>query len=178
MKRSDIKQMPQYFDRYINQVDDIELDVAFQQNLTTIAKFDIPLIESIAERSYAPGKWTVKDMFQHIIDTERVFAYRALRFARKDGITPQGYDQDLFASNANAGRRSLMAIAEEMKCVHQASQMLFRSFDASALNATGICWTEETSVLAAGFIIAGHFIHHMKVMNEKYIPLAAAAAVS
>lgn len=163
--------MPQYFDRYITQVDDIELDDAFQNNLNTIASLDIASLEKIADRSYAPGKWIVKDVFQHMIDTERVFAYRTLRFSRKDGVTPQGYDQDIFAANANAKQRQLKDIIEEMKLVHQTTCMLFRSFNNDILQTTGMCWTQETSVLAMGFIITGHFIHHMKGIKENYLPL-------
>ena len=171
MKRSDIKMMPEYFDRYIRQVDDIELDKAFQNNLNTMAGLDIASLETLKDKVYADGKWTIKDIFQHIIDTERVFAYRTLRFARRDGITPQGYDQDIFAANANAQHRLLKDIIEEMKLVHQSSCLLFRSFDKDTLQATGICWKVEMSVLALGFTITGHFIHHLKVIQEKYLPL-------
>lgn len=171
MKRSDIKNLPMYFDKYINQVDDIELDEAFQNNLNTIVAFDMAALEQIADRSYAPGKWTVKDVFQHMIDTERVFAYRTLRFARKDGVTPQGYDQDIFAANANAQQRQLKDIIEEMKLLHQSTRLLFRSFNKEILQTTGMCWTQETTVLAMGFIITGHFIHHIKGITENYLPL-------
>ena len=176
MKRSDIKNMPAYFDKYINQVDDIELDTAFQNNLNTMSGLDMKSLESLKDKVYAPGKWTIKDIFQHMIDTERVFAYRTLRFARRDGITPQGYDQDVFAANANTQQRSLKDLIEEMKLVHQSSCLLFRSFDKATLQATGICWNQETSVLAMGFIITGHFIHHRKIITEKYLPLQYATA--
>jgi hypothetical protein len=171
MKRSDIKKMPQYFDKYINQVDDIELDAAFQNNLNTIGGLDIPALESLKDKTYAAGKWTIKDIFRHIIDTERVFAYRTLRFARRDGIIPQGYDQDVFAANANAQQSPLKDIIEEMKLIHQSSSLLFRSFDKETLQVTGICWNQETSVLTMGFILTGHFIHHWKIIKEKYLPL-------
>ena len=172
MKRSDIKQMPEYFSKYILQVEDIELDAAFQKNLNAAAGLDIVALESLKDRTYEEGKWTVRDIFQHIIDTERVMAYRALRYARKDGVVPQSYDQDLFAANARAGQRPLKDIIEEMKLVHQSSCLLFRSFDKETLQATGICWKVEMSVLAMGFLITGHFIHHMNAIKEKYLPLA------
>ena len=171
MKRSDIKKMPEYFDRYINQVDDIELETAFQNNLNTMAGLDMKSLESLKDKVYEPGKWTIKDIFQHMVDTERVMAYRTLRYARRDGVVPQGYDQDIFAANANATRRQLKDIVEELKLVHQSSYLLFRSCDKETLQATGICWKEEMSVLAMGFLITGHFIHHMKVIQEKYLPL-------
>ena len=173
MKRSDIKSMPEYFDRYINLVDDIELDTAFQNNLNTMAALDIPTLEKIGDKSYAEGKWTLKDVFQHMIDTERIFSYRTLRFARQDGVIPQGYDQNLFAANAKANKRTVKDLIEELKLVHQSSFMLFRSFDKETMMVTGTSWKVEMSVLAMGYLITGHIIHHMKVINEKYIPLGA-----
>ena len=174
MKRSDIKTMPEYFDRYINQVDDIELDAAFQKNLNTMAGLDLKELEKLGDKVYEEGKWTVKDILQHCIDTERVFGYRALRFARRDGVTPQGYDQDVFAANTNVKSRQLKDIIEELKIVHQSSCLMFRSFDKETLMAKGTCWKVQMTVLEVGFVIAGHFIHHMNVIREKYLPLKLA----
>jgi hypothetical protein len=105
MKRSDIKLMPEYFSKYILYVEDIELDDAFQNNINTIAGLDVDRLILLGDNVYAPGKWTVKDIFQHLVDTERVMGYRTLRFARRDGVVPQGYDQELFVANADAGHR-------------------------------------------------------------------------
>ena len=171
MKRSDIKQMPEYFDKYIKQVEDIELDEAFQININKLTGLDIGSLESLGDKSYAPGKWTIKDILQHIIDTERVMGYRTLRYARRDGVIPQGYDQDVFADNANVQHRSLKDILEEAKQLHQSSRLMFRSFDDETMHVTGINWNKEMSVLAMGFLITGHFIHHMKIIEEKYLPL-------
>src|ERR1044071_457907 len=102
MKKSDIKNMPDYFEKYINHVDDIELDDAFEKNLSALAALDLNSLQLVGSRAYNPDKWTIKDIFQHVIDTERVMAYRTLRYARRDGVVPQGYDQDLFAMNAGA----------------------------------------------------------------------------
>jgi len=171
MKKSDIKIMPDYFEKYINQVDDIELDDAFQDNIDQLTTIDIANLQLLGEKTYAPGKWTIRDIFQHIIDTERVMAYRALRYARRDGVVPQGYDENLFAANANAQHRPLADILEELKQLHQSSRLMFRSFDAETLHATGINWKREMSVLAMGFLLTGHLIHHLKIIQEKYLPL-------
>jgi len=171
MKKSDIKLMPEYFEKYISQVEDIELDEAFQNNINTMAALDTASLKSLENKVYAPGKWTIKDIFQHIIDTERVMTYRTLRYARRDGVIPQGYDQDLFAANANAGHRALGDILDELNQLHQSTRLMFRSFDNETLLTTGINWNKEMSVLAMGFLITGHFIHHMKTIREKYLPL-------
>ena len=177
MRRSDIKLMPEYFSKYISQVDDIELDEAFQNNLNTLAGLDISRLESLEDNTYAPGKWTIRDIFQHMIDTERVMGYRTLRFARRDGVIPQGYDQDLFAANADSGHRVLGEIIDEFKVLHQATRLMFRSFSNETLQLTGINWNKEMSVLSMGFLITGHFIHHMKAIKEKYLPLLSPTAV-
>jgi hypothetical protein len=176
MKRSDIKLMPEYFSKYICLVDDIELDDAFQNNINTLASLEITMLESLEDNVYASGKWTVRDIFQHVIDTERVMSYRTLRFARRDGVIPAGYDQDLFAANANSGHRTLGEILEEFKVLHQATRLMFRSFGNETLQVTGINWNKEMSVLSMGFLITGHFIHHMKTIKEKYLPLLSPIA--
>jgi hypothetical protein len=106
-----------------------------------------------------------------MVDTERVMSYRSLRFARRDGVVPQGYDQDLFVANGDAGHRALGQIVEEFKSLHQATRLMFRSFSDTTLQATGINWNKEMSVLSMGFLITGHVIHHMKTIEEKYLPL-------
>ena len=171
MKRSDIKQMPEYFEKYIRQIEDIELDDAFQNNIDKLSALDLALLESLGSKAYAPGKWSVKDIFQHIIDTERVMTYRTLRYARRDGVVPQGYDENLFTVNANAQQRQLKDLIEETKQLHQASRLMFRSFDDETLQATGINWNKEMSVLAMGFLITGHLVHHLAAIGEKYLPL-------
>ena len=176
MKRSDIKQMPEYFSKYIWLVDDIDLDDAFQNNITTLEGLEITRLESLVDNVYTPGKWTVRDIFQHMIDTERVMSYRTLRFARRDGVVPEGYDQDLFAANAHSGQRALREILDEFKLLHQSTRLMFRSFSNETLQVTGINWNKEMSVLSMGFLITGHFIHHMKSIEEKYLPLLSQAA--
>ena len=163
--------MPEYFEKYINLVDDIELDDAFQKNIDELATIDIANLKLVGNKTYAPGKWTISDIFQHIIDTERVMGYRTLRYARRDGVIPQEYDEKLFAANANAQHRTLENILEELKQLHQSTRLMFRSFEDEALHATGINWNKEMSVLAMGFLIAGHLIHHLKIFQEKYLPL-------
>ena len=171
MKRSDIRNMPDYFEKYINQVEDIELDDAFEKNINELSTLDLNSLELLGNKAYASDKWTIKDIFQHIIDTERVMGYRTLRYARRDGVVPQGYDQDLFAINADAKHRTLKDLVEELKQLHASTRLMFRSFDRKILETTGINWNREMSVLAMGFLITGHVVHHLKIIKEKYLPL-------
>jgi hypothetical protein len=172
MKKTSIKPLPDYFDRYINLTSDNDLGYVLQESLEVLNQLDLKKLEKIGGKVYAPGKWTVKDILQHIIDTERVFCYRSLRFARKDRTPNPGYDENSFALHAQAEKRSLEEIMNELKLLRQGTIFLFKSFNDEMLLEKGMCWKYEMSVLAMGFTIAGHQIHHLNVMKEKYYPLA------
>jgi hypothetical protein len=107
MKKSDIKKMPEYFDRYINKTDDVTYIQALEISLSELEYLPVAKWEALGDRTYTEGKWTVKDILQHLIDTERVFSYRMTAFAREDGQNMLGYDEELYARNAGAGRRSI-----------------------------------------------------------------------
>lgn len=110
MKKSNITKMPGYYDRYINLVDDIEILDAFDQSIQQIDQINIDQLLQLGDNVYAPEKWTIKQIIQHIIDTERVFTERTTRFARQDGVTPQGFDENLFADNAKVSHRTLESL--------------------------------------------------------------------
>jgi hypothetical protein len=169
MKKSDINQAPNYFDTYVNKIDNIELMDALKQSITELDVLDFTALEKLADYAYAEGKWTIKDVFQHVIDTERIMAYRALRFARNDDTQLPGFDENLFAKNANTKKRSLRSLILELKTVHKSSMAMFKSFDKKALKRSGIMFNSEVSVLAIGFIVAGHQKHHLQVIKERYM---------
>lgn len=171
MKISDIQYPPTYFDTYIKQVGDLDLSEAFVKSLHAIDALDLEKLHAIGDQVYAPGKWTLKDVFQHVIDTERVFAYRALRFARNDKTALPGFDENLFAENAGANRRSLESVLGELRCVRDSSIRLFESFDETALRRTGTMYQSELPVLAVGFTLIGHQNHHFRILEERYFPL-------
>lgn len=172
MKRSDINPMPEYFGRYINQVDDVELSQAFDESLQQIENLDLKLLVKIGDKTYEAGKWSVKTIIQHLTDWERILSYRALIFARQAGITPQGIDEQILANNSNAGSRDIANVVEELKLARMASKSMFESFDEQILLTKGIVWKDEMSVLAMGFNIIGHQVHHFKIIENKYFPLA------
>ena len=171
MKRSDIKTTPQYFEKYINQVDDLELSQAFDESVKQLDRLDRTLLARLDGKRYAPGKWTAKETLQHIIDWERILSFRTLLFARKEGSIPQGVDGDLLAANMNADRRTIDGLIDELKITRLSTKALFESFDDETLGATGINWKYEISVLAMGFTIIGHQIHHLNILEERYYPL-------
>lgn len=174
MKKSDITHMPAHFDRYIDLVEDTELDEALEASSRELDEINIRELQAVGSSVYAPDKWTVDDIFQHLIDSERVFDYRALRFARNDRMPLQPFDQDLFATQAAANRRSLDELLEELKNLRKSTIQLFSSFDDSMLRKKGVSGDIEISVLALGFTIVGHQKHHLQTVRDKYIPLGRA----
>ncbi|HKQ75625.1 MAG TPA: DinB family protein [Blastocatellia bacterium] len=171
MKRSDIIIMPEYFEKYINQVDDLELPQAFDESIKQLGRLDKNLLAKLDGKRYAPDKWTAKETFQHLIDWERILSFRTLLFARKDGSIPQSVDGDLLAANMNADQRALDSLIDELKITRLSTKALFESFDEDTLKITGTNWKYEISVLAMGFTIIGHQIHHLNILEEKYYPL-------
>lgn len=171
MKRSTIDPMPDHFGKYIMLVDDIDLKEALDKSLEQLDHINLKPLEEIGDKVYAPEKWTIAGIFQHMIDSERVFAYRALRFARNDATPLQGFDQDLYAANIKASSCSLSNLWNEFKLVRQSNIMLFDGFDDAVLQRRGIASGIDLSVLALGFTLIGHQIHHLQIIDEKYLPL-------
>ena len=169
MKSSQIGVLPNFFDRYIKLVEDVDVIDALKKYGANY--LDQEKLSRLGNAVYAEGKWTVKDILQHIIDSERVFSYRALRFARNDNTALPGYDENFFAANAEASKRSVDDLLEEMTDVRNSTFKLFQSFNDDMLQKNGICFNQEISVLAIGFTITGHIIHHSNVIKERYYPL-------
>lgn len=169
MKRTDITIMPEYYDRYINLVEDIDILDALKKYGANI--FDKDKLKQLGEKVYEPGKWTAKEMIQHIIDGERIFSYRALRFARKDKTPLPGFNENDFTPASEANRRGIDDLLSEYDTVRQSTIQLFRSFTDEMQQRTGIASNKEVSVLAVGFISAGHGLHHVNVLKERYYKL-------
>ena len=119
--------------------------------------------------SYAAGKWTLKELIQHIIDTERVFCYRALSFARNDQTPLPGFDQDIFVDNDTANERDYYDLLDEMKVLRKSSIQLFKSFSKEAFLRTGVASNNKMSVRALGYLFSGHQIHHINIVKERYL---------
>ena len=118
---------------------------------------------------YAVGKWTIKDILQHLIDSERIFAYRALRFARKDATPLPGFTEDDFANEAGGSQRSIRDLLTELAIVRESTLALFRTFSDEVLKRRGEASGTEMSVRALGFVIIGHQNHHQRIFEERYL---------
>ena len=139
----------------------------FAQNVATVNGKAIPAAK--ADYAYAPGKWTIKQVFQHISDTERIFAYRALRFARRDPQQPLPFEENDYADNADVSNRSLEDILQELETVRKSSVSLFKSFSQETLLLNGTTSLGNATVLSLGFFVCGHATHHMNVVKDRYL---------
>lgn len=171
MKKSAINPMPPFFDRYINLVDDIDIFEGFRKYAPREIFSDTQKLEQLGDRIYAPGKWTIKDILQHVIDNERIMAYRALRFSRNDRTNLPGYDEAVLAANTIASRRTIPDLLEEFEQLRVSTISLFANMDNEMIFRLGVANQTEISPLALGFVILGHPLHHMNVIRERYYPL-------
>lgn len=169
MKKSDIQIDPGYYTRYISLVPDTDLITALEQSLQALQALDLAQLESLADYAYAPGKWTLKNVLQHITDTERVFTYRALMFARKDPQTAPSMDQDIYADNAEVNDRPLADVLAELIALRTATIAQFKGYADAVLSRTGMSWKTEMSVLALGFTSVGHQVHHLDIIHKRYL---------
>ncbi|WP_278035729.1 DinB family protein [Flavobacterium nitratireducens] len=171
MKRSDVpeNEYSKFNATYIQAAGDEDLYEDLEISLHAFIRFvqDIPMDKF--DYRYADGKWTIKEIIQHIIDTERVFSYRALRISRNDKTPLPGFDENEFALNTNANDRHLQSLLTELSIVRQGTLALFKSFSEEQLKRIGIASDNQISVRAIGFIIIGHQKHHQKVFQEKYL---------
>lgn len=171
MKKSSIHPLPAFFDRYINLVVENDLFDAFDKSIQILDGLDLAIYNKIGNKRYQEDKWSSKEVLQHIIDNERIQSYRALRFARLDKTELPGYDEKLFGENSKANKRTIDELIIELKTVRTSTIQLFKSFDESDFESSGICFNQEITVLGLGFVIIGHQIHHLNVINQKYFPL-------
>ena len=169
MPRPNLSRIPEWFHNYVNQVPENDLMEAMIKQTPTFINFfeNIP----IAKRDYrhAEGKWTIKEMLQHIVDAERVFAYRGLCIARKDTTPLPGFDENNYANNAKVNKRNWDEMMEEFKAVRRSSEILFGSFDEEQLDTNGTANNNPIYVLAIGFVLVGHVNHHISILKERYL---------
>lgn len=168
MLKSQINPMPLYFDRYINLTDDVELMEAIQISLDELDQLPIEKWKAHGDKVYAQGKWTIKDIIQHLIDAERVFTYRMIAAARGEQQTMLSFDEDEYAAEAGATRRDLEDLINELKLVRLSFKAMCGSFTTEMLQRICKGYNSDYSVGAIGFIVPGHQRWHLKVIEERY----------
>jgi hypothetical protein len=159
----------EYYQRYIDLVngDDI-FRVLIEQNVESQNVLN-SFSESKGNNSYAEGKWTVKEVIGHMMDVERIFAYRALCIARGESKPLPGMDQDIYVKHGNFNKRQLFDLNYEYRLIRESNILLFGSFDKSVYNNRGIASGHEVTVLALMYMTAGHEKHHLNILMERYM---------
>jgi len=171
MKPSDLnadEHVP-YFGLYIGKAPQTGIVEGLEIGVKRIYEFLINFPIEKHHYRYAEGMWTVKDVLQHIIDTERIFGYRALRIARGDKGHLLGYEQDDYVGPAKSNDRSFEDLLKEYENCRASTIALFKSFDDQMLKEIGTASSGPMSARAAGYVIVGHEIHHMEVLKERYL---------
>jgi hypothetical protein len=160
---------PSNFQRYIDEVKEDNLKTAFKNQMPAAEIFFKSINEELSKRKYAEGKWTIKEVLQHIIDAERVFGYRALCFARKEEHPLPSFDENEYAGNSNANDRDWHGLVAEFSSVRESTEYLYNSFSPEAMNAIGKASDYTMGVSTLGFVIVGHVNHHIRIIQERYI---------
>lgn len=158
-----------YYKRYIDLLPEGDLLGLLEEQRDETLALMSGLSEEEASRRYAPGKWSLKEVLGHVIDTERIFAYRALCISRGERRALPGYDQDAYVAGASFDERAVEDLAEEYRAVRRATILLFRGLSEEALSRRGTANEAELSARAAAYIIAGHERHHLRIIRERYL---------
>ena len=163
-------QYAEYFEVYLEHLaaEDRDALVLMQEQGTQVFKGLMELSDQQASHRYVPEKWSVREVIGHLIDTERLFAFRALWIARGETNVQPGMDENLWAANSNAGARELQDLGEEYQTMRAGHLQLFSSFDQEAVNNTGLCDGVPTMVNSFPWLVAAHELHHLLVLRDRY----------
>ncbi len=143
--------------------------MAFQNQSSGIKQFLSAIDEAKSAYAYAAGKWTLKEVLQHIIDAERIFNYRALCISRKEKNTLPGFDENEYAANSNGNARKWQDLIDEFVTVRKGTEIMFNSFTDEMLETSGLSNNNPVTVKSLGFITLGHFNHHKKIIKDRYL---------
>lgn len=169
MPRPTTGEAPTYFFKYIQLTQGDTIDVLIKTHAAALAKFYQSLPNEKADYAYGAEKWTVKQVLQHVLDTERVFVYRMLCFARGQESPLPSMDENEFAKNAPMAHRNLDDLKEEFILLRQSTDSFLLSLTEDALKCSGIASGNHLTVNALAYIIYGHLLHHQQILTERYL---------
>jgi DinB superfamily len=169
MKRPEKTEYAAYYETYVSLVEETDIVSALQNQADELREIFSQMSDEKGLYRYADGKWSIKELLGHLIDGERVFAYRALRFARADKTELAGFDQDPYIENANFDAVKLSDLLDEMLFLRKANTLFFNNLNEEAWNRTGVASENEISVRAISYILVGHIRHHVKILKERYL---------
>lgn len=158
-----------FYEGYVSKVPECNILDLLTENQGISTQIFSEISEQKANFSYAKGKWTIKELLGHIIDTERVFAFRLFWFLRKSEEGLPSFDQDKFMANSNFANQTLKSLLEEWQIVRASTLFLVKNISEKSLSDTGIMGGNSVSIRALLYIIAGHEIHHIQILRERYL---------
>jgi len=158
-----------YYGRYISLVDSDDIIATLEKQARDTKALLNPLSSQQADFRYAPGKWSIKEVLGHMNDTERIMSYRAMRVARGDKTPIEGFEQDDYVPTGRFDRRTIQDLLEEFAAIRHATIQLLRHFDTEAGERLGTASRKPVSARALAYIIAGHELHHRRILREKYL---------
>jgi hypothetical protein len=159
----------EYYETYVSVVEETDIVSALENQLAEIENLFAGIPEEKGAYAYADGKWTIKQLAGHLIDGERIFAYRALRIARADRTPLPGFEQDGYIAHGDFDNRTLADLIEEFTLLRKANNILFKNLPADAWSRTGTASDAEVSVLALAYIMVGHVRHHLNILKNRYL---------
>lgn len=160
---------PSYFANYINLVNVDSVEEAIERYSLNMLNFFKNLPVEKVDYKYSEDKWTIKEMLQHVIDTERIFAYRVLRISRGDKTPLPGFDENNYAAASNAAARSWQSLLEEFEAVRKSTDLLLKSLTQDQLKQSGVTNEHPNSSMAISFMVFGHILHHINILKERYL---------
>lgn len=179
MPRPDATEHDSYYSTYIDRVPDRPLLEVLSEAPDALERLLGGLSTGDESHAYDDGKWTIREAMGHVVDTERIFSYRALHIARADPTPLPGMDQNAWAAASNAGQRPLSGLLAEFRGLRTGNVEVFASFDEATFARRGVASNLEFSVRALVYIVAGHELHHRRILVERYLPgLGRGAEVS
>jgi len=169
MRKPEKSEYDPYYEKYISLVDESELMATLENQSDEIRSLTSKLGEDRGTFAYAEGKWTVKEVLSHLVDGERMFAYRIFRIARGDRTPIEGFEQEGYIENSHANERSFADLQEEFELLRRANMLFLRNLGEQDWTRVGVANNVEISVRALAYIMAGHIRHHAAILRERYL---------
>jgi uncharacterized protein YjhX (UPF0386 family) len=169
MNRPDKTEYAEYYHKYVSEVPEGNITDILEDQLNSSVEFLSGISEDKSIYRYHPGKWSIREVLGHIIDSERVFAYRALRFSRGDQKPLQGFDENLYINNSNYNMMGIQFLIEEFFHLRKSTVALFRSLKNEMWLNKGNASGYDVTVRGLAYIIAGHTEHHLRIIKERYL---------
>lgn len=169
MKRPEISEFDPYYNTYISLIEGDDVLPVLNSQSDKLRSVFSGVGEDRGVYAYGEGKWTVKELLSHIIDGERIFAYRVLRISRGDETPIEGFEQDGYIENSNANGRSFSDLLDEFDLLRRSNMLMFRSMSSAGGSRLGTANEKPVSVRALAYIMAGHVEHHIRILQDRYL---------